>query len=100
MSISCGKTLPARLLLYRLYAIVRQFAEREHAAPRSGAARAPGARGGGGGGRQRNRENHQAPSPNAAYFLVLGRGWPVFGLPPWKKFSGGGLAIISFRPGG
>jgi hypothetical protein len=27
-------------------------------------------------------------------------GWPVFGLPPWKKFFGGVIAIISFRPGG
>src|SRR5262245_487231 len=69
------------------YSTVRRTRASGAAAPRSGAARAPGACGGGGGGRQRNRENHQAPSPNAAYFLVLGRGWPVFGLPPWKKFS-------------
>src|SRR5262249_32586971 len=27
-------------------------------------------------------------------------GWPVFGLPPLKKFFGGVIAIISFRPGG
>src|SRR5262249_36617643 len=27
-------------------------------------------------------------------------GWPVFGLPPWKKIFGGVIAIISFRPGG
>ena len=50
----------------------------------------------------------QASSPEICRKTISGAeggpggemGWPVFGLPPWKKIIGGVIAIISFRPGG